>query len=167
MVSEPHSFPSWDDGARHASAGLAGGWRCFATFALVMLALTGCTATGKLFNSTVGAGAKTVVNAVAGVSADDAFLGPRIAKALDDAAEVSAAAAQYRALETAQTGAPITWLHGHVYGTVTPGPYVSVAGESRCRTYSHVIYIKSRPEVARSVACRQADGTWKRIGPVH
>lgn len=130
------------------------------------LALTGCAGSGALFSNTVGAGAKSVVRVVAGPSANEAFLGPRIAKALDADAEVQASAAQYRALETAQTGSPITWLHDHVYGTVTPGPYVAVKGEARCRTYSHTIYVKSEPHVTRGVACRHSDATWVRIGPL-
>jgi surface antigen len=163
MVSEPRFSVSWDrQGRRLRSRSIVGR---AALAAVPALMLAGCSGTGGLFGSTIGAGAARVVSAVAG-SPNAAFLGPRIAKALDDDAEVQAAAAQYRALETAQTGTPITWLQGHVYGTVTPGPFVKVAGQSRCRTYSHTIYVKSQPAVTRAVACRQQDGTWTRIGPV-
>jgi len=127
------------------------------------LALSACSGAGNFLGATIGAGASKVASVVSGSPNAD-FLGPRISKALDAEAEVAAAAAQYRALETAQPGTPITWLHQHVYGTVTAGPYVTVRGHDRCREYSHTIYIKSRPEVTRAVACRQADGSWKRIG---
>ena len=49
------------------------------------------------------------------------------------------------------------------YGEVVPmAPYRR--GPQDCRDYTHTIYINGRPEVMRSTACRNPDGTWRNVG---
>jgi surface antigen len=115
---------------------------------------------GGLLGSTIGGGSGRVVATVAG-AALGGLVGNRIGKSLDDQARQQAYAAEYRALEYGNPGAPVTWREDRYYGTVVPGPYTSRSGYERCREYTHTIYVGGRPETARGVACRQPDGTWR------
>jgi surface antigen len=45
------------------------------------------------------------------------------------------------------------------YGRVVPEPAYDYRG-TKCRRYTHTIYIGGRPEVAQGTACRNPDGTW-------
>jgi surface antigen len=75
-----------------------------------------------------------------------------------------AAAAEYRALEYGQPGAPTPWDNpaSQHRGQIVPGkPYQQ--GNLYCRAYTHTIYISGQPTTARGTACRQPDGTWKTV----
>ena len=45
-----------------------------------------------------------------------------------------------------------------IYGVIQPGPTYARGAYQKCREYSHTIYVRGRPEVARGVACRNPDG---------
>jgi surface antigen len=94
----------------------------------------------------------------------DDFLDRRISKPLDDAARTAARAAQLRALEAEPAGTPVTWTKGHFFGTVTAGPTFAKNGNSRCRAFTHTVYIDSHARAVPGTACRKADGTWVRVG---
>lgn len=152
----------------------------FVAVGLVAVTLAACSSTGEsgpregvgtvagavaggLIGSTIGSGAGRVAATVAGATIGG-LLGNAIGRSLDEQARQQAYAAEYRAMEFGAPGAPVAWRHESYYGTVTPGPYYSHAGYERCREYSHTIYIGGRPETARGVACRQADGSWRPVG---
>ena len=116
---------------------------------------------GALIGSQIGGGpGERVAAAVAG-AAIGGLIGNRIGAGLDEEDRKRAYAAEMAAMEAEGAGGPIEWRNprsGH-YGMIVPGP-VYVERGTRCRNYTHTIYIGGRPEVARGVACRNRDGTW-------
>lgn len=84
---------------------------------------------------------------------------------LDDEDKQRAYAAQIQALESGGAGAPVAWKNpdsGH-YGSIVPGPMFDRGG-SKCRQYTHTIYLDGRPQTARGSACRGATGRWTLAG---
>jgi surface antigen len=80
---------------------------------------------------------------------------------LDPRDRDAAGAAQLRALQFGEPGAPVSWRSpdsGH-HGTIVPGPAYQSNGMT-CREFSHTIYVDSRPQTGRGSACRNANGTW-------
>lgn len=114
-------------------------------------------AVGSQFGGGVGG---HVAGAVIGAGVG-ALIGNRIGAALDDEDKRRAYAAQEEALDDGAPGAAVSWRNPDSgrYGTVVPGPYYEEAGR-RCRSYTHTIYIDSRPQTARGTACRNPDGSW-------
>jgi surface antigen len=106
----------------------------------------------------------TLLGAVGGAVAGAAIgglIGNRIGASLDEEDRRRAYAAEMAAMQAEGAGGPVEWRNpnsGH-YGMVVPGPVYAERG-TRCRTFTHTIYIRGRPEVARGVACRNPDGTW-------
>jgi surface antigen len=153
----------------------------FAALALGALVLGGCagdpygygpgprentgTLLGALSGAAVGAaigghGAAAVGGALAG-AAVGGLIGNRIGASLDAEDRRRAYAAEMAAMEAEGAGGPIEWRNpnsGH-YGMIVPGP-VYVERGTRCRRYTHTIYVRGQPEVARGVACRNPDGSW-------
>jgi surface antigen len=117
--------------------------------------------TGGLIGSQIGGGpGERVAAAVAG-AAIGGLIGNRIGAGLDDDDKQRAYAAQMQALEQGPSGAPVAWRNpdsGH-YGSIVPGPAYDSRG-SKCRQYTHTIYIDGKPQSARGAACRNPDGTW-------
>lgn len=118
---------------------------------------------GGLLGSQVGKGSGRVAGAAVG-----AFLGGvvgnEIGRRMDEVDRRAAMEAEYRALETGRTGAPTPWRNpntGH-YGNVVPGKPYKV-NSLDCRSYSHTIYISGRPETITGQACRNPDGTWRKV----
>src|SRR5204863_512250 len=65
-----------------------------------------------------------------------------------------------------EPGIPVGWRGDDGpkrYGTVVPGAPYSARG-TRCRDYSHSIYVDGKPQIARGTACRNPDGSWWPIG---
>ena len=130
--------------------------------ALAALALAACaggeTPAPQTPNVTGSVAASRAAVASAGV------LGNGIGTGLDERDRQLAFSAEMRALDTGEPGEPIGWrgLPGR-YGTVVPGGYYETRG-TRCRDYSHTIYIDGRPQTARATACRGADGNWAPSG---
>jgi surface antigen len=74
-------------------------------------------------------------------------------------------AAEVQALETGEPGIPVGWRGDGPkrYGTVVPGAPYGARG-TRCRDYSHSIYVDGKPQIARGTACRNPDGSWSPVG---
>ena len=74
-------------------------------------------------------------------------------------------AAEVQALESGEPGIPVGWRGDGPkrYGTVVPGAPYSARG-TRCRDYSHSIYVDGKPQIARGTACRNPDGNWTPVG---
>ena len=154
-------------------------FRFVAAVGVVALSLAGCSQTagpkegtgtvagallggviGNQFGSGSGRVAATAVGAVVG-----GMIGQDIGRKMDEADRRAAQEAYFRALESGQVGAPVTWRNqnsGH-YGEIVPGPAYQV-NTYNCRDYTSTIYIDGRPEVMRGTACRQPDGTWAAVG---
>ncbi len=92
------------------------------------------------------------------------LIGNRIGAGLDDEDKRRAYDAQLQALEGGSSGAPFAWRNpdsGH-YGSIVPGPAYDSRG-TKCRQYTHTVYIDSKPQSVRGAACRNPDGSWAAI----
>lgn len=101
-----------------------------------------------------------------GVSPGNAggILGGTIGADLDERDRQRAYAAEMQALERSEPGEPVGWRGGAGrYGTVVPGAYYATRG-TRCRDYSHTIFVDRHPQTARGTACRNPDGSWSPAG---
>ncbi|MBK5567931.1 hypothetical protein AB4Z34_22125 [Ensifer sp. 2YAB10] len=67
--------------------------------------------------------------------------------------------AEYRALEAAPGGQPVTWAGRGVSGSVVAAAPYQV-GSQNCRQYSHTVTTKTEAKTARGAACRNPDGSW-------
>jgi surface antigen len=110
-----------------------------------------------------GTGNRLAGAAIGGVLG--AMIGNRIGASLDERDKQLAYEAQMNALESTQSGAPVSWRNPDSgrYGTIVPGPPYVDAGHN-CRSFTHTIYIDGRPQTARGTACRNPDGTWTPLG---
>jgi surface antigen len=154
--------------------------RSVAFVALIGAALAGCAGdpvtgtgpkenTGTLVGALAGAaigsqiGGGTGERVAAGVAgaAIGGILGNRIGAAMDDEDKQRAYVAQMDALERGPSGAPVAWENPDSgrRGSIVPGPAYDRRG-TKCREYTHTIYIDGRPQVARGAACRNPDGSW-------
>jgi surface antigen len=116
---------------------------------------------GGLIGSQIGGGAGERIAAGLAGAAIGGLIGNRIGAALDDEDRRRAYAAEMAAMQAEGAGGPVEWRNpnsGH-YGMIVPGPIYAERG-TRCRNYTHTIYIRGEPQVARGVACRNPDGTW-------
>src|SRR5687768_6014820 len=153
-----------------------------AIFAAAALALGGCASdpygtgpregagtavgavTGALIGSAFGGGTgERIGGAIAG-AAIGGLIGNRIGASMDEEDRRFAYEAEMAALEQGQVGAPVGWRNpgSGRYGNIVPGP-VYVQRGSRCRSYTHTVYISGQPEVVRGTACRNPDGTWTAV----
>lgn len=67
--------------------------------------------------------------------------------------------AEYRALEAAPGGQPVTWESRNAKGSVVAAAPYQV-GTQNCRQYRHVLEAGGKQATARGAACRNPDGTW-------
>jgi surface antigen len=153
--------------------------RAVSFVSLAALAVTGCA--GDRLSEAPKEGAGTAIGAIAGAAIGSQFgggvgervaagiagaaigglIGNRIGAAMDDEDKRRAYEAQMAALDRGAPGAPVAWENPDSgrRGTIVPGPQYQRQG-TRCRDYTHTIYIDGRPQVARGAACRNPDGTW-------
>lgn len=118
------------------------------------LLLGGCATTGKTGTAQAAAGSASYIAALGG-----GIVGKETGLTISKADRQRALEAEYRALEAAPGGQPVTWQGSGVTGSVVAtAPYQ--VGSQNCRQYSHTITVKGQDNVARGVACRNADGTW-------
>jgi surface antigen len=124
-------------------------------------AVAGAIAGGALGAVLGGRGTGSRLAGAAIGAAAGGLIGGAIGASLDERDRQAAYAAEMEALESGSPGAPVGWRSDHTayYGTIVPGPYIERRG-LRCRDYSHTIYVRGRPEIARGTACRNPDGTW-------
>jgi surface antigen len=119
---------------------------------------------GALLGGAVGALTGSSTSSIVAGALIGGLVGGAIGNALDEEDRRSAYAAEMQALEYGGPGTPVRWDgRGGNYGVIQPGPVYARGSHQRCREYSHTIYVRGRPEVARGVACRNPDGTWSQI----
>ena len=119
--------------------------------------MTAGAATGSLAGSEK---AKTRAVPVAARSVIGGIGGSKIGFELGAEQRLTAANAEYRALEYGQSGAPMDWDSKPTRGSIVPGkPYQQ--GSRFCRTYTHTVYVKGEAETSKGTACRDPDGTWR------
>jgi len=116
---------------------------------------------GAVIGSQFGGGVGERVAAGVAGAAIGGLIGNRIGAALDDEDRQRAYAAQIDALERGNSGAPVGWENPDSgrRGTIVPGPAYDRRG-TKCREFTHTVYIDGRPQIARGAACRNPDGTW-------
>ncbi|MGQ3675634.1 hypothetical protein ACT6QH_09095 [Xanthobacter sp. TB0139] len=91
------------------------------------------------------------------------FLSGALGEGLDAADRQRGYDAELSALETGGPGYPIGWKgESGARGTVIAGPAYRRPGFQNCRDYSHTIYVKGRPQIARGAACK-TDGHWQAV----
>jgi len=90
-----------------------------------------------------------------------ALLGDYAGAMLGDEDKRRAFIAQFQALETGPSGAPVAWRNPETgrYGNVVPGPVYQENGVA-CREYTQTVYIDGSPQTEHGTACRKSDGTW-------
>lgn len=78
-------------------------------------------------------------------------------------ARMKAAEAEYKALETGQTGMAVEWrVSDTVFGKVVPQqPYT--VGKTDCRRYVHTVSSRGEVRSAAGTACRGEDGVWQPV----
>jgi len=118
-------------------------------------------ALGAIVGSQIGGSTRSRVAAGVAGAVIGGMIGNRIGAALDDEDRQRAYEAQMAALENGAPGAPVGWENPDSgrRGSIVPGPYYDRRG-TRCRDYTHTIYIDGRPQIARGQACRNPDGSW-------
>ncbi|WP_075290219.1 hypothetical protein [Rhizobium arenae] len=118
------------------------------------LLLGGCASTGKGGAAQAATGSSSYIAALGG-----GIIGKEASLSISQADRQRALEAEYRALEAAPGGQPVTWEGSGVSGAVVAtAPYQ--VGSQNCRQYSHTITAKGQGNVVRGVACRNTDGTW-------
>ena len=101
--------------------------------------------------------------AAKGMVANAGVLGNGIGAGLDERDHQRAHDAELKALEQGEPGEPVGWRGAAGrYGTVVPGASYETRG-TRCRDYSHTIFVDGKPQTARATACRNPDGTWSPV----
>ncbi len=126
-----------------------------AATALVSLALAGCTTSGGGRTATATAKANSAVY----IAALQGGIVARTGVELSRSETQRALEAEYRALEAAPGGQPVTWASGDVRGeVVAAAPYQ--VGQQNCRQFTHKVVNGARELQARGAACRNPNGTW-------
>lgn len=126
-----------------------------AATALVSLALAGCTTSGGGRTATATAKANSAVY----IAALQGGIVARTGVELSRSETQRALEAEYRALEAAPGGQPVTWASGEMRGeVVAAAPYQ--VGQQNCRQFTHKVVNGARELQARGAACRNPNGTW-------
>lgn len=118
-------------------------------FISLMLLVSGCS------TFEANSGGTTVL------SLRDGILAGELGAGLPEKASKRAAEAEYRALESGLTGAPLAWkVSDAIQGSVVPQqPYA--IGAANCRRYTHTVSIDGQIRTATGTACRREDGVWR------
>ena len=142
---------------------------------LVVVLFTGCSTIEANPKTTIGAvGGGTLgglIAAAAGASPaaiaasviGGILVGGLVGNLLDQRDKRMAAEAQQKALESAPSGAPVSWQNpdnGHK-GTVTPIKTFQSSSGQYCREFQSDVTIGDQNEKAYGTACRQPDGSWR------
>ncbi|MCK3775458.1 hypothetical protein MZK49_01795 [Ensifer sesbaniae] len=126
------------------------------------VALAGCGTPGGSKGAVAGLGS-TATRGVSSTTYIAALQGGVIGRIADldigSSDRQRALEAEYRALEAAPGGQPVTWDGRGVSGSVVAAAPYQV-GSQNCRQYSHTVTIKSQAKTARGAACRNPDGSW-------
>ena len=120
---------------------------------LVSLALVGCTTSGGGRTATAKANSAVYIAALQG------GIVSRVGVELSRSETQRALEAEYRALEAAPGGQPVTWAGANMRGeVVAAAPYQ--VGKQNCRQFTHKVVNGGRELQARGAACRNSNGTW-------
>ncbi|MFN3720799.1 MAG: hypothetical protein ACK4UW_18035 [Rhizobium rhizophilum] len=120
---------------------------------LLTLALMGCTTSGNGRTASARASSAVYITALQG------GIVARAGVELSRSETQRALEAEYRALEAAPGGQPVTWAGGNVRGeVVAAAPYQ--VGKQNCRQFTHKVVSNGRELQARGAACRNPNGTW-------
>ena len=128
---------------------------------LTALALAACAGSDAVVSpppagNVTGSVGNTSANKIASVG----VLGNGFGSVLDERDHQRAFAAEVQALEQGEPGEPVGWRGAAGrFGTVVPGAPYETRG-TRCRDYSHTIFMDGKPQTARASACRNPDGSW-------
>lgn len=118
---------------------------------VAILALSGCTTTGG--KEAVKTDSAVYITALQG------GIVSRTGVKLSKSETQRALEAEYRALEAAAGGQPVTWAGSSVSGeVVAAAPYQ--VGKQNCRQFTHKLNDGGREIQARGAACRNPNGTW-------
>lgn len=125
------------------------------------VALAGCSTTsGRGGVAALGSTATREVSSTAYIAALQGGVIGRLADLdIGTSDRQRALEAEYRALEAAPGGQPVTWAGRGVNGSVVAAAPYQV-GSQNCRQYSHTVTVKGQPKTARGAACRNPDGSW-------
>ena len=132
-----------------------------AATALVSLALAGCTTSGGGRTATAKANSAVYIAALQG------GIVARTGVKLSRSETQRALEAEYRALEAAPGGQPVTWAGGEVRGeVVAAAPYQ--VGQQNCRQFTHLFHTtvsefmfsipRYKPSISRLVFTRESEG---------
>ena len=156
---------------------------------ITALALIGATLAACAGNPETGTGPRentgTLVGSIAGAAVGSQFgggtgervaagvagaviggmIGNRIGAAMDDEDKQRAYAAQVQALESGPSGAPVAWRNPDSAATARScrGRPTTAHG-TKCRQYTHTIYIDGRPADRARRRLPRPDGTWNPVG---
>ena len=125
--------------------------------ALACMGLAGCTTTSLTgASATRPATADSIISAMQG-----GLIGGNLGTNLGSRDRRRALEAEYRALEYAAAGTPVTWRSedGRVTGRVVAAQPYRV-GSQDCRQYSHAVAVGAEETDARGTACRSPNGSW-------
>ncbi|WP_037071440.1 membrane protein [Rhizobium sp. CF142] len=129
---------------------------------LVAVALSGCTTTKGATTRGLFGGGRPPASA-AFISALQGGIVGRTGVELDDSDKQRALEAEYRALEGAAVGQPVTWTGRDAKGSVVAAAPYQV-GSQNCRQYTHTVTVDGKDTLARGAACRNENGTWSPLG---
>lgn len=121
-----------------------------------LLALSGCASMPGM-GSFKGGGRPSGGNAIM----VGGLIAGSIGSDLGDGDRQRALAAEFQALEYAQTGQAVTWTGDRAgrSGSVVPAQPYRV-GSQDCRQFTHKVVIDGSTRTARGTACRNTDGSW-------
>jgi len=126
-----------------------------ATF-LALAVIAGCSTTSESGGSLLpsrSSGSTTYIAALQG------GIVSRSGVEISNSDRARALEAEYRALEAAAVGQPVSWSGRDVSGqVVAAAPYQ--VGSQNCRQYKHTLTSSGRQAIARGAACRNKDGSW-------
>lgn len=133
-----------------------GWWGCNRETVGMILGGAAGTAVGSQIGKGDGKTVATIGGAVLGV-----LIGGSIGRMMDDVDQNCLG----QVLEQAPTGKPVSWPTPNQQGQyqVTPTRTFESTGGQACREYQMKVVIGGKEEDAYATACRQADGSWKRV----
>ncbi|MEW6121382.1 MAG: hypothetical protein AB1698_02120 [Pseudomonadota bacterium] len=131
---------------------------------VLVLALMGGALGGCVTSGGSGPGGSLASASAPPVVAAGGVLNNALGTGLDEADRQRAYNAEIAALEEGGPGTPVGWRGDNgVHGTVIAGPAYQRPGYTRCRDFSHTIFMQGKPQLARGAACRNTDGGWTAV----
>lgn len=126
---------------------------------LCVSVLSACTTTGTRTGGGGGLLGRSAQSATPFLANLQGGIVGRSGVQLGRADQTKALEAEYRALETAPVGTPVSWTGDDVSGQVVANAPYQV-GNQNCRQYSHTLTVDGKETRVRGAACRNADGSW-------